>query len=164
MATWHEYVVVGINPEPWEAPQMSAFRKGGKTNVHAYKTANLAAYQAAIREEMELIHGGFVAKKNVDLEFYFWRNSGHGQPADATNLQKSLEDAMQGLLYKNDRIIRRVQSLVVEQTPTTEPIILIRIKNGLALPAWITKLAEQIRNKPKSEINNAHLHELDDVF
>ena len=82
----------------------------------------------------------------IFLEFFFWRSTGRGQPADVSNLVKSTEDALQGALFENDRIVRRVCGEIVEQFASLEsPGILIRVSDypetGLkSLPGEVWRL------------------------
>jgi Holliday junction resolvase RusA-like endonuclease len=120
------YWVTGINPEPWAIG--SPFRRGNK-GLGISPNTKLKAYQDAIREEFPLqnaharLHEG-----DLSVKFYFWRSSAYGNLADATNLQKATEDALQKILYHNDRSNHHVQSDVMEQTPETNPHILIIVE------------------------------------
>ena len=51
-----------------------------------------------------------------------------GNYADSTNLQKSTEDALQGLLYGNDRETRYVSSEIVDQGPDVHPCIVVHLE------------------------------------
>lgn len=125
------YHITGINPEPWTASQAAR----GKTHISFYKQAKLVAYQQAIKEELPLQNGHiFQYPKDtpIRIEFFLYRQlDGDDEKkqranwADATNLQKSTEDALQGILYDNDKRNRDVRTVVVEQTPETEPHITI---------------------------------------
>lgn len=118
----HEYIVWDINPEPWRVPGVPRYGK-------AVKNGKLVAYQQALKDELPdqnptaHIHEGLLY-----VDFFFWRSTAANQPADATNLQKATEDALQGVLYVNDKSNRYVSSMVCEQSPTTQPVILVRIR------------------------------------
>lgn len=116
----------GINPEPWTAP--SAVRgKGGK--IVAIKGGKNEAFQKALAESFqELRVQPIPAGQEVSVAFYFWRSSEEGNRADATNLLKAAEDALQGHLYANDRNNRQVSACIVAQGPDVEPRILIHIE------------------------------------
>ena len=116
-----EYVVTGINPEPWRT--VGVPRRG--TPV---KDGKLVAYQLALKEDLPLQNGHVrMFDGNLKVTFFFWRSSAHGKPADTTNLQKATEDALQEILYTNDKSNRHVESVLCEQEPTTLPHIVIRI-------------------------------------
>lgn len=132
------YLVEDLNPEPWTASEGSVGRKGGKTFVLFHKPTQLRNYQEALTEMFKQQNPqARLYTGNLELHFYFWRElasyetptgrQGRAHIADATNLQKSTEDALQGILYKNDRDIRCIQSVIVSQTPSTIPAILIGI-------------------------------------
>lgn len=106
-----------INPEPWRTP--------GIVNRRAVKDGKLVAYQESIRDHLT---GKYEPEEGVwHVQFFFWRSSQHGQPADATNLQKATEDACQEILFTNDKENLHVESILCEQTPTTRPCIIIWI-------------------------------------
>lgn len=130
-----QYVIRDINPEPWTSPSASASRIGGRVVARVHKNARLRAYQEAIKEALE----GVDEPRDgpVDLEFYFWRQLEQYKTdkdklrrrnrADVTNLQKALEDAIQGILITNDRNVVSITSVMVEQGPDVVPRIGIMI-------------------------------------
>jgi Holliday junction resolvase RusA-like endonuclease len=119
------YWITGINPEPWAIG--TPYRRGSK-GLGISPNGKLKAYQQAIREEFPLQNGhAAVQSGDLSIQFYFWRSSAHGNVADATNLQKATEDALQGLLYDNDRSNLQVGSVIMQQTPATDPHILITV-------------------------------------
>jgi Holliday junction resolvase RusA-like endonuclease len=134
------YAIEGINPEPWEASQAAIARNNGKPFIQFYKPKQLVAYQEAIKEGFPSQNPDAVMyppDAELDVRFYFWRELApievlvgkkrRTNVADGTNLQKALEDALQGLLFKNDRHNKRVWSEVVQQGQEITPFILIRI-------------------------------------
>lgn len=92
---------------PWKAPTVS--RAGGVVHGRDYK--RFVAWQAEVRRQAAPLmgrrrpYGGPVA-----LEMTFYLNPRGGTPPDPTNLQKSTEDAMQGILFVNDRQVQEVTS------------------------------------------------------
>jgi len=120
------YWITGINPEPWTPG--TAFRYGGGRGAGIAKQGKLRAYQEAVGEEFAYQNPHYVPMiGELSLTFYFWRSTAHGNVADATNLLKSTEDALQQILYVNDRQNRHVASTIMEQSPETAPHILITI-------------------------------------
>lgn len=138
------YHLVGINPIPWKASQVGGRRKNGSPVV--YKPEELKNYQESIKTELS--GSTAVDYERIELQFYFWRRldtldrqSGRkatDHRADATNLQKALEDALQGVLFANDRNVVHVNTWVIEQEATTTPRILIAIREAPPRPAWTT--------------------------
>lgn len=145
------FLIEGINPEPWQAPNMSTGRRNGKVFPMANKNPGLMAYQEAVQEalhyeypEVELFTG------KVELIMFFWRQlpiyqGDRGKvrkhEADATNMQKALEDALQGILLDNDRNVVSIQSHIVEQAYDTDAAILI----GRSLPKTDLAFADEVR-------------------
>jgi hypothetical protein len=86
------------------------------------------------------------------LYFYFWRRreeyqtpqarSHRKHEADVTNLQKATEDALQGVLFKNDKDVREVHSVLIAQGPDVEPGVVIGIDQYYEqpLPEAVLKL------------------------
>lgn len=143
------YVIDGINPEPWEAPTGEARRKKPPAKgfyVQMVSSEQQRAFQQAVRDTMEETYGDVdLAVVDIRLEFYFWRQKGNARNiADATNLQKSLEDALQGVLYKNDRQVKRITSEIVEQEADTEPLILVHVSPALPTDFWVHDLATSL--------------------
>ena len=138
------HLFLPVNPEPWTSPTSSTGRKGGRVVAFSHKNARLRAYQAMIREEVEAFHDHVPFAESVQVEFYFWRaleqyevngKLRRRHAADATNLQKALEDALQGLLFTNDRNVTRIMSQMVEQGPDVEPGIVIKVTSGITTDA-----------------------------
>lgn len=125
------YTVWDINPQPWtptRVPKRGSSVKDGK----------LADYQEAVREAVENAltdHEPYTG--NLTVKFYFWRSTAHGNQADATNLQKATEDALQYVLYGNDRANRHVCSEIIEQNVDERPCIIIVVEPYK--PSKITK-------------------------
>ena len=144
------FLIEGVNPEPWTASQAATGRKGGQRVVSFYKSEQLKVYQEAIKAEMKQNYPDLVpVEGDLEIEFYFWRQlteyktetdrQSRSHHADATNMQKALEDALQKILFKNDRWVRRITSTVVEQEVTTESQILIGVRPFLAATWPIVK-------------------------
>lgn len=129
----------GINPTPWTAPEVSVGRRGGRVFPQVHKKAELRTYQEAIKEELATAYTGPVIISPVSIQFYFWRRietyertdgkSVRKHRADATNLQKALEDALQGIVIKNDNQVQHVSSTIVEEGDDVEPHITIVVSD-----------------------------------
>lgn len=135
------YAIDGVNPEPWEASQTAVGYRNGGHYVQHYKSEQLKAYQESVADlfkDQNPEHHFFEGP--IELTFYLWRamadyEVGDGQKsrahqADATNCQKALEDALQGILFKNDRDVVQTQTRMMEQGADVTPRILIRINTA----------------------------------
>lgn len=123
------YDITGINPEPWTPGHAVPLRRGGKMIAIIVKDAKLKAFQMAVKEELPLQNGhAGLHSGDLTVRFYLWRSTAAGQPADATNCQKALEDALQGELYENDRSNRDIRTVIMEQGPTVMSHIRIEIE------------------------------------
>jgi Holliday junction resolvase RusA-like endonuclease len=132
------WYVLNVNPEPWAIGSLGLGRRNGKVYPYVGQNAQLAAYQSAVREA---VVDPVQIEGNVELTFYFWRNlasyetqSGHEHRkhhADATNMQKATEDALQGILFDNDKWVVDVHSVVMDQGPEVKGKIVINCLKAL---------------------------------
>jgi len=149
---------LGINPEPWAVGPLSVGRRNGGLFPIIGQNAQLHAYQEAIREEMgdgfELLEG------RQAVRFYFWRNqvaylTGGKRlvtknVADVTNMQKALEDALQGVLFENDRDTWDIRSVIVDQGPDVIGKVLFSVESihrepySLNIPNECFKIITQV--------------------
>lgn len=152
-----KWFIINVNPEPWAIGPVGVSRRNGKLIPYVGRNAQLAAYQEAVREDLgpqELMEGKF------HLSFIFFRNRAEYETpqarthrkheADLTNLQKATEDALQGVLFKNDKDVIEVHSIMAEQGPDVTGRILLSIYEDPAnfwsdqVPMWIlNKMDEQ---------------------
>lgn len=129
-----QWFVLPLNPYPWKVPPMSAARKGNKLFVRAGRDEGLHTYKEAIRDILSE-HATKMITGGVSLRLWFWRNipeytthqgrTARKHEADATNIQKATEDALQGIFYKNDKDVRHVESYIVEQSSEAPSILMI---------------------------------------
>lgn len=111
------WFVIPVNPEPWSVGTISYKRIS--------PSPNLVAYQNAIREELSDVD--MLPEEYRSITFYFFRQQAQyidmrdkvrtRNQADATNMQKATEDALQGVLFDNDREVRDIRSVIVQQGP-----------------------------------------------
>jgi Holliday junction resolvase RusA-like endonuclease len=145
----HSWYLLELNPIPWTAPQIGTGRKGGRSYVQAYKNPELHTFQQAVKEEFETHYPDVTPMSGpIDLEFFFWRElpdylsvnnvKVRKHQADVTNLQKALEDALQGVLFDNDRNVRAIRSQIIEQDFETDPLILVGIHQHRSSDAAVT--------------------------
>ena len=156
-----EWYLLELNPEPWTASEASLGRRKGKLFINMHKNEQLRAYQEAIKGTMAEeyptapLHDGL-----VELDFFFWRQlpsyvteaerTARKHQADATNLQKALEDALQGVIFTNDRNVVSVRSTMMEQAANTEPMILIGIHDHYKQMHWpLDKVQHMLSAKAK---------------
>lgn len=166
MSEEHWYVLHGLNPEPWRVGPASAARnRDGKWFARIGPDSQLVAFQKAVKELLE--HASWKIEGDIELRFYFWRKLDEYKTetrdsarhvADATNMQKATEDALQGVLMDNDRAVQRVQATIVEQTTNTSPRIVICIAKwgGLDPQEIPPSVWEDIDNPPTAlEVDNS---------
>jgi hypothetical protein len=130
------YYLPGVNPEPWAIGPLSVARHGVKTHPIVGPNLKLQSFQNEVKDELErIIDHEPPSTVPCAFKFFFWRRldtwvGGSGRKsgahaADATNLQKGLEDALQGILITNDRNVQSIYSEIVEQGPDVSPGIII---------------------------------------
>lgn len=123
-----------LNPEPWAVGSVSIGKRDGHHVGRISPNPNLAAFQKAVKEELANVK--MLTPDYRKFEFYFWRQQARyidaadrvrqRNQADATNLQKGLEDALQGVLFENDREVADIRSIIIAQGPGIPPLIIIR--------------------------------------
>lgn len=130
-----KFFVIALNAVPWGVGPMTTLRKGGRVIPFMGKNQQLAAFQEAVKEELI---NGTMTQGEVELKFYIWRQleelTVYGSrnrtvhQADATNMQKAIEDALQGVLIENDRNVRRISTEIVQQDNEATPCIVVHVK------------------------------------
>jgi Holliday junction resolvase RusA-like endonuclease len=94
-------------PVPWKAPTLGA--NGGairNRSYVAYKTWQaVVAAHARVAMGRKRPYAGPVA---LCLAFHLSKRP--GSPPDLSNLVKSTEDALQGVVYRNDTTVRRISA------------------------------------------------------
>jgi Holliday junction resolvase RusA-like endonuclease len=152
---------LGVNPEPWAVPPLSAVRtKSGKYIVRAGRDHGMFAYQEAVRDQLRAL-GAVMLEPPYRLEFWFWRNEATYRStagrnisrnhADSTNMQKATEDALQGVLIDNDRNVHSISSQIVQSGPKVTPGVVISAQTllwPLALDDSVLEAYEKIKNQP----------------
>lgn len=134
-----KYYKIPVNPQPWAVGSAGVARRGGKMTAFIGPNAQLQAYQQAVKEEL-LSRGPIkMIEGEITLEFYFWRQlinyttqsgrSHRKHQADGTNMMKATEDALQGVLFENDRSVKRGNWTVVEQGPDVNGLVVVGIES-----------------------------------
>lgn len=131
-----EWYTLKLTPQPWALGPLSVGRKAGGFFPKVGLNTQLDVYQKAVRKALE-DQSAQVIKGEVELKFYFSRalessirSSGRrvqANKADATNLQKATEDALQGVLIENDRNVVAVSSVIFDQGPEARSFVIIRV-------------------------------------
>lgn len=131
-----DWIYLEVNPDPWAVGPLGVGRRNGKMYPYIGPNKQLQAYQDSIRAELASL--GITSydgeERTWRLRFWFWRqieshSGGKKNYADATNLQKATEDAIQDVLIGNDRFVADIHSIIVEQSPTTKPGVLIYLED-----------------------------------
>lgn len=131
------FLLPGINPEPWAVGQVGTRQIQGKARPFIGPNPQMVTYKNAIAEEIKKQHPVLIDVP-CEVTFLFWRrldkyvtlsDKGHQRHiADATNMQKATEDALQGIVVTNDRLVQVVASHVVEQSVDTNPGLIITVR------------------------------------
>lgn len=151
-----QWFVLPVNPYPWKVPPFSPARKGKKIFVKAGRDEGLHAYKQAIKEIISNAEP-LEIEGDVEIEMWFYRNIGayethqartaRKHEADTTNLQKATEDALQGVLFKNDKDVVKITSFRVEQSPNAKSFIVIRARqHDGRLPVFPPEVEYEISN------------------
>ena len=148
---WH-WFVLEVNPEPWAIGPLSTGRANGKVFPKVGRNMQLHSYKEAIKEELGKPDVFFQSK--VELQFFFWRRrDSYSTPqakahrkheADLTNLQKATEDALQGVLFKNDKDVNLIRSVMVEQGADVNGRVVIGIRRGSDTPNVMAEFPAEV--------------------
>lgn len=155
------WFTLDINPDPWAIGPLGVGRRNGKLYPYVGKNAQMDAYKQAVKELLAdvqpLLEGEYI------LTFYFWRRldsheSGRKHQADATNLIKATEDALQGVLFDNDRAVRDVRGVIVEQHAEARPFVVVKAEmwdgfDPTQLPDHVWEQISQI-DSPSLDFDN----------
>lgn len=143
--------ITDIQPEPWTVPDISTGRNPATGKVYPImsKKPPLRGYQAQIEENIRTAYPDlpmFPDDAKLTLHVVIWRQIEQYQTAkganrsrmraDATNILKATEDALQKLVFKNDVGNVKVISEIVEQEKETRSGLLIYVKPYVANQDW----------------------------
>lgn len=160
------WYILEVNPEPWAIGPVGYARRNGKMSAYVGRNAQLDAYKESIKEAIEEFDPLMVEGK-IALRFFFWRHQAayetaqarthRKHEADVTNLQKATEDALQGVLYKNDKDVVDVHSTMVDQSPTAPGRVVVGIASARDVifadyPFDKLKMARKERKTPRREL------------
>lgn len=162
----HGLVYLDVNPQPWAVGPLAMGRRNGKMFPKMNRNEAVHDFKEAVREQLH----GHVQKLppgEYDLKFYLWRRldsyvaeSGRkaaAHVADATNMQKALEDALQGIVFDNDRDVRRIFTEIVEQGPDVVPGIAVYATSFLK-----TELPHAVQHVRKGALTRSTVTERSD--
>lgn len=169
------WIALAINPEPWAIGPVSVGRKNGGLFPIVGQNAQLAAFQEAVREELNGYQGAAGDDERLKITFYFWRTLDSYETkrgtrhrkhvVDATNMQKALEDALQGILFENDRTNHDIRSVVVEQGPDVKGKILIHLEYLAHAPIkFPTEVISLLEVADKQAGPSDLSHDMGDIF
>lgn len=146
-----KWFLLNLNPEPWAIGPVGYSRRGGRMSAYVGRNQQLDAYKQAVKEELgtqDQLTGKIV------LRFFFWRNRAEyttpqarthrKHEADLTNLVKSTEDALQGILFVNDKDVIDSHGVLVEQGPDVEGRIIIGVDSVPDLPDIMGELPPEV--------------------
>lgn len=123
-----DWYLLRINPEPWKVGPIN-YKKVGQD-------PSLKAFQEAVQEQIKAGQHRMIDGP-IKLTFYFWhervRYEGPNKEVvknrvDVTNMQKATEDALQGVLFKNDRDVMEVHSYKMADKEGIEGTIILCVE------------------------------------
>jgi Holliday junction resolvase RusA-like endonuclease len=163
------WFLLEINPEQWAIGDISVGRKNGGLFPIVGRNAQLYNYQQGVKELLDGIQ--MLPEGKYRLEFFFWRQQITYQgtrkkvkknQVDATNLQKALEDALQGVLFGNDRDVVDIHSVIVEQGPNVKPMVVLGVEYlGARMSDTIFELPQAVYELIESMDKSQYQLELD---
>lgn len=129
---------IRINPEPWRVGPVGYARRNGKMSAYVGRDQQLDAFKNAVAEEVREQWGSLpMLAGQLRVDIYFWRNRPEyttpnqrlhrKHEADTTNLFKATEDALQGIVFKNDKDNIITQGAIMAQGANIPGQIVIRV-------------------------------------
>lgn len=170
------FVLPGINPVPWTSPELAIAKKDGKPYPVAYAAEPMKDYKRAIADAMRRRYPDIdPIEDEVGLRLFFYRRieelkrhgsrSSRSNFADATNLQKSTEDALQGVLFVNDSQVVNATSWVMAQHDGVEPCVIINLIWHPEYPALPDHVQAVIDAHPVlNKFDNTHRASAEEFF
>lgn len=166
-----QWYVLDLNPIQWAVGPVVTGRRAGRIYGNIGRNQELHAYKKAVREALEDIAA--LVPGEVELRLYFWRQreeyvthqarTHRKHEADLTNLQKAFEDALQDLCIENDKNVRAMRTVVVEQDTATVPCVVFKVEpwqgfNPDELPTSVWMRVDSLRGSSESP-RQLSLHE-----
>ncbi len=155
---------VPVNPEPWAVGPLQVKRVNGKMIPFMGRNTQLASFQESVRESLRTQWSGDLIEDDVVIEVFFWRTLSEYKTArgskkqkhyvDATNMQKALEDALQGVVIKNDNQCVSVTSHIMDQSDKGNELIVIRLL-PVFKEAHLRDIHDDLPEFVKVEISNS---------
>lgn len=156
------WFVLHLNAEPWAVGPLGVGRRKGGTYPYIGPNKQLTVFQESIREQLGK---QVILEGDVEITFYISRclfeyfspggRKGRAHEADATNMQKGIEDALQKVIIDNDRQVKKIQTTIVEQSQTAKSFIIINVKPYVPdLSAIPTDIWNQVNNEPELPFND----------
>lgn len=134
-----------VNPDPWAIGPLSVGRGKNGYFPRIGPNATLVAFKEEVRSHFP--EPRTPVDHPVELEFFFWRRlekwindkgkTNTRNEADATNMQKACEDALQDVLIVNDRQVKSVTSHIMEQSEDTVGGIAVCIRAHVEAPEYM---------------------------
>lgn len=164
------YLIEGVNPEPWEAPEVQVIRRGKAAYPQFHSPPRMMNFKEAFAAEFEAKYGKpMLDDEHLALCFFLWRDRETYEvnnrrkkrnQADATNCQKLIEDSLQGILYANDRSVHDIRTRFVEHGPGVNPRILICAFPADEIEPWVLQQDELLRAKAaKTKVQEEPQHD-----
>lgn len=166
-----QWFIVPVNPEPWAVGPAGTAR--GASGIRAYVGPNpqVDNYKKAVASHIQSFYPHVhLVDVECEINFYFSKRldryvtaserSHMRHIADATNMQKATEDALQGIVITNDKLVRRVTSEIIDQNPDCEPFIVICVKSPyhaqwqIEIPDEITQSVRQMSDNVFPDLGN----------
>lgn len=153
----HWLVLDGINPEPWRiGPLSTGYGKGGGKFPKIGRDQQLFEFEQAVADAVKAEWGDKpMLEGKVQFTVYLWRRRDEyttpserkhrKHEADGTNMQKAIEDALQGVIFDNDRDNSSGKFVIMDQSADCEPAIVIEI--GLYEPLTLDDLPGHVRDR-----------------
>jgi len=162
------YLIPGVNPVPWKAPINTVQRRGSKSFCQSRKHPDTDAYQQQLIDRFSVLYPDVESlgkEWDVELTITFWRDltpfkrsdgrTGRARKADVSNMVKSTEDALQGILFDNDRQVQSASGIIAHQAMDIEPLLLIELS--------VVERSDELLRRPTMDDDDIVPHAIQDT-
>lgn len=128
-----------INPQGWAVGPLAVKRMNNKLIPFMGRNQELHMFKETVKEELFSRYGALIpVDEDVELCVYAWQRldeyrSATGRKskdkfADLTNIVKAAEDAIQGVLIKNDNRVMAQRNVIMDRSPSINGCLVICLR------------------------------------
>jgi Holliday junction resolvase RusA-like endonuclease len=172
MTTRAQWFVLPLNPVPWAVGPLGIIRKAGRFLPYMGRNQELHDFKVAVARAVKDQNPVMIRGK-VKITCIFWRDqeeyktpqarTARKNEADTTNLLKATEDALQGIVYENDKDNNEVHGYIAAQAPGIRPRMVICVEPNSDIPEIVNHLPQHVYDM-MDKLNRPDLFDTSDWY